>query len=76
MAVTLENEELLEMENDGLRGLLGTLGETVEESWVEIDVHPGLDDDDRAKLIQLMEQVEEAVGEAKKLIGVSSENDT
>lgn len=76
MSVAVENEVLLEMENDGLRGLLGTLGETVEESWVEIDAHPGLEDDDRAKLIQLMEQVEEAVSEAKKIIGVSSENDT
>lgn len=76
MAVATENEELLEMKQDGLRGLLDTMSEALDDAWVEIDVHPGLEDDDRAKIVQLMEQVEEAIGDAKKLIGVSSENDT
>jgi predicted metal-dependent phosphoesterase TrpH len=70
------DNELLKMKVDGLRGIVITLGETVDESWLEIDAHPGLDDDDRAALVRHFETIEEALSDARKIVGVSSENDT
>jgi hypothetical protein len=61
---------------DGLAGTLVGIGEGVDDAWAEIDAHPGLDDDQRAELTRHFEAIEEAVTESRKILGVSSENDT
>lgn len=66
----------LQPTDEGLGGLLVTIGESVENAWPEIDSYPGLDDDDRAVMVRHFETIEEAVADVRKLIGVSSENDT
>jgi hypothetical protein len=70
------NEVLLKLDTDGLSGTMSTLGECVDDAWPEIDAHPGLDKDQRAELTREFEAIEEAVANIRRIIGVSSENDT
>jgi hypothetical protein len=67
---------LLALRSEGLGGLVDTINESVESAWPEIDLHPGLDKDQRAELIRHFETIEEALSDVRKIIGVSSENDT
>lgn len=69
------NEALLKLNTDGLSGSLDTIGENVDDAWAEIDAHPGLDDDQRAELTKKFEVIEEAVKEAREIIGVSSDTE-
>jgi hypothetical protein len=59
-----------------LPSILATVSEATDDAWAEIDSHPDLDDDQRAELTRHFEAIEEAVAEARKIVGVSSENDT
>lgn len=63
-------------ETENLPGILSDIAEGVGDAWVEIDAHPGLDDDQRADLTRHFETIEEAAKEARGILGVSSENDT
>lgn len=58
-----------------LPSILATIGEATDDAWPEIDAHPGLDKDSRADLTKQFEVIEEAVAEARRIIGVSSETD-
>ena len=73
-----EDRELLTIlpADEGLGGLVGTITESIEGAWPEIDAYPGIDDDQRAALVRYFEDIEEALTEVRKIVGVSSENDT
>jgi hypothetical protein len=44
--------------------------------WPTLTDDTSLDDDQRAEVTRKIEEAEEAIKEARKIIGVSSENDT
>ena len=59
-----------------LPSILATIREATDDAWPEIDVHPTLDADQKAEVTQHFEDIEDAVAEIRRILGVSSENDT
>lgn len=63
------------LEDLGLDEIVAGFGVEVENIFVAIEDDDDLDDDERAELIKTFEEIEELVTTARKIVGVSTEND-